>query len=67
MEKIELLKNEPLSKYTFTETGGPADLVAFPKNTDEVRELLAMTKRDNLPITVLGNASNLIIKDFGIR
>ncbi|CAI2577123.1 UDP-N-acetylenolpyruvoylglucosamine reductase [Apilactobacillus kunkeei] len=67
MEKIKLLKNEPLSKYTFTETGGPADLVAFPKNTEEVRELLAMTKRDNLPITVLGNASNLIIKDGGIR
>lgn len=66
MEKIKLLKNEPLSKYTFTETGGPADLVAFPKNTEEVRELLAMTKRDNLPITVLGNASNLIIKDGGI-
>ena len=67
MEKIKLLKNEPLSKYTFTETGGPADLVAFPKNTDEVRELLSMAKRDNLPITILGNASNLIIKDGGIR
>ncbi|WP_094750895.1 UDP-N-acetylmuramate dehydrogenase [Apilactobacillus kunkeei] len=67
MEKIKLLKNEPLSKYTFTETGGPADLVAFPKNTDEVRELLSMAKRNDLPITVLGNASNLIIKDGGIR
>ncbi len=67
MEKIKLLKNEPLSKYTFTETGGPADLVAFPKNTEEVRELLSMAKRDDLPITVLGNASNLIIKDGGIR
>ncbi|MBV0915025.1 UDP-N-acetylmuramate dehydrogenase [Apilactobacillus sp. HBW1] len=67
MEKIKLLKNEPLSKYTFTETGGPADLVAFPKNTDEVRELLSIAKRDDLPITVLGNASNLIIKDGGIR
>ncbi|MCT6859051.1 MAG: UDP-N-acetylmuramate dehydrogenase [Apilactobacillus sp.] len=66
MEKIKLLKNEPLSKYTFTETGGPADLVAFPKNTDEVRELLSMAKRDDLPITILGNASNLIIKDGGI-
>ncbi|MBC6388860.1 UDP-N-acetylmuramate dehydrogenase [Lactobacillus kunkeei] len=67
MEKIKLLKNEPLSKYTFTETGGPADLVAFPKKTEEVRELLSMAKRDDLPITVLGNASNLIIKDGGIR
>lgn len=67
MKKIKILKNEPLSKYTFTETGGPADLVAFPKNTEEIRELLLMAKRDDLPITVLGNASNLIIKDGGIR
>ncbi|CAI2577074.1 UDP-N-acetylenolpyruvoylglucosamine reductase [Apilactobacillus kunkeei] len=67
MEKIKILKNEPLSKYTFTETGGPADLVAFPKNADEVRELLSMANNDDLPITVLGNASNLIIKDGGIR
>nr|WP_167390237.1 UDP-N-acetylmuramate dehydrogenase [Apilactobacillus micheneri] len=66
-EKVKILKNESLSKYTFTKTGGPADLLAFPKSIDEVQELLQLANSENLPITVLGNASNLIIKDGGIR
>lgn len=67
MEKIKILKNESLSKYTFTKTGGPADLIAFPKDIKEVQSLLIMAKEQQLTITVLGNASNLIIKDGGIR
>ncbi|CAI2641316.1 murB UDP-N-acetylenolpyruvoylglucosamine reductase [Apilactobacillus apinorum] len=67
MEKIKIVKNESLSKYTFTKTGGPADLIAFPKDIKEVQSLLIMAKEQQLPITVLGNASNLIIKDGGIR
>lgn len=67
MEKIKILKNESLSKYTFTKTGGPADLIAFPKDIKEVQSLLITAKEQQLPITVLGNASNLIIKDGGIR
>ncbi|TPR12585.1 UDP-N-acetylmuramate dehydrogenase [Apilactobacillus timberlakei] len=66
-EKSKILKNELLSKYTFTKTGGPADLLAFPKSIDEMQELLKFSNSEYLPITVLGNASNLIIKDGGIR
>lgn len=66
-EKAKILKNESLSKYTFTKTGGPADLLAFPKSIDEVQKLLQFATSEHLPITVLGNASNLIIKDGGIR
>lgn len=66
-EKVKILKNQSLSKYTFTKTGGPADLLAFPKSIDEVQELLQFANAKDLPITVLGNASNLIIKDGGIR
>ncbi|TPR17965.1 UDP-N-acetylmuramate dehydrogenase [Apilactobacillus timberlakei] len=66
-EKAKILKNELLSKYTFTKTGGPADLLAFPKSIDEMQELLKFSNSEHLPITVLGNASNLIIKDGGIR
>ncbi|UQS85099.1 UDP-N-acetylmuramate dehydrogenase [Apilactobacillus apisilvae] len=66
-KQINILKNEPLSKYSFTRTGGPADFIAFPKSVDEVRSLVKQAKNDDLPITVLGNASNLIIKDGGIN
>ena len=64
---IALLKNEPLSKYTFTETGGPADQLAFPKTVSEVKTLLDYAADEQLPVTIIGNASNLIVRDGGIR
>lgn len=63
---INIYQDEPLSNYTFTHTGGPADWLAFPKNVDEVRQLVTFAKENGLPVTVLGNASNLIVKDGGI-
>lgn len=67
LDQIELLHDEPLSHYTFTKTGGPADLLAFPKSIAEIQQLLAYAKDNNLPLTFIGNASNLIVKDGGIR
>lgn len=60
-------ENEPLSLYTYTKTGGPADILVFPKTTEEVNDVVQWVKNEKLPLTVLGNASNLIVKDGGIR
>lgn len=65
--EIAILVDEPLMNYTFTKTGGPADFLAFPKNANEVRELVLYCKDENMPWLILGNASNLIVKDGGIR
>lgn len=65
--EIAILVDEPLMNYTFTKTGGPADFLAFPKNADEVRDLVLYSKDENMPWLILGNASNLIVKDGGIR
>ncbi|ARY92967.1 UDP-N-acetylenolpyruvoylglucosamine reductase [Lacticaseibacillus casei] len=62
-----MMHDEPLSHYTFTKTGGPADLLAFPKNVAEVRTLVESAREQHLPLTVIGNASNLIVRDGGIR
>lgn len=59
--------DEPLSNYTYTETGGPADVLVFPKEKDEAVRLVHWIKEQNWPLTVLGNASNLIVRDGGIR
>ena len=64
---LDLQENIPLSRYTFTQTGGPAEYLAFPKTLAELKELLAAAREDQLPITVIGNASNLIIRDKGIK
>lgn len=55
-----------MSRFTFTKTGGPAQYLAFPKNLDELKILVETVKTNNLPLTVIGNASNLIIRDGGI-
>lgn len=67
LPNIEFKKNEPLSKYTFTKTGGNADVLAFPKTREELVEIVNTARQNDVKITVIGNASNLIIKDGGIR
>ncbi|WP_334333403.1 MULTISPECIES: UDP-N-acetylmuramate dehydrogenase [unclassified Companilactobacillus] len=67
LPNIEFKLNEPLSKYTFTKTGGNADVLAFPKTREELVEIVDTARANNVEITVIGNASNLIIKDGGIR
>ncbi|MFD1392192.1 UDP-N-acetylmuramate dehydrogenase [Lacticaseibacillus jixianensis] len=67
IDGITILNNEPLSKYTFTRTGGPADQLAFPHTVAEVQALVQYADEEGLPLTVIGNASNLIVRDGGIR
>lgn len=66
LQNIYILKNEPLANYTNTCTGGPADFLAFPKDIGELKMLCQWAKQQELALTVLGNASNLIVKDGGI-
>ncbi|WP_283678125.1 UDP-N-acetylmuramate dehydrogenase [Lentilactobacillus sp. Marseille-Q4993] len=65
--KTDIYLNEPLSKYTHTKTGGNADILAFPSSVDEAQLLLNYANEHQIPVTVIGNASNLIVKDGGIR
>lgn len=67
IENITLLFDEPLKNFTFTKTGGPADILAFPQSKEEIAQLIAYCKESSLPWLVLGNASNLIVRDGGIR
>ncbi|MGX7197712.1 UDP-N-acetylmuramate dehydrogenase [Enterococcus olivae] len=64
---MKLLLDEPLMNYTFTKTGGPADVLAFPKTREEVEALINYCQETAFPWLVLGNASNLIVRDGGIR
>ena len=67
LNEITLLVDEPLKNVTFTKTGGPADVLALPKTKKEVEEIVAYCREQGLSWLVLGNASNLIVRDGGIR
>lgn len=60
-------EDEALANYTYTETGGPADLLFFPQSLAEVSAVIDWTAAKDYPLTILGNASNLIVRDGGIR
>ncbi|MGT2907675.1 UDP-N-acetylmuramate dehydrogenase [Streptococcus dentiloxodontae] len=64
---IDIRFDEPLKNYTFTKVGGPADYLAFPRNRYELSRIVKFANKKNIPWLVLGNASNLIVRDGGIR
>ncbi|GKT03400.1 UDP-N-acetylmuramate dehydrogenase [Furfurilactobacillus entadae] len=66
-EQSDVKQNEPLGHYTNTKTGGPADWLAFPKTRAEVAALVEFARDHDMPLTVIGSASNLIVRDGGIR
>ncbi|WP_239253927.1 UDP-N-acetylmuramate dehydrogenase [Listeria ilorinensis] len=60
-------KDEPLSKYTYTKTGGQADIFIMPRTVSEAQAVVAFAASEAIALTILGNGSNLIVKDGGIR
>lgn len=64
---MDIQKNIPLAPYTTVKIGGPADFFVHAKNTSELLEAIKYGQNNNLPITILGNGSNILISDSGIR
>jgi len=64
---VELRENESMSKHTTFKVGGPADIFVLPRNEDELRFVLKTCLEHSYPHFMLGNGSNLLVKDGGIR
>lgn len=63
LDKAQIYLNEPMSKHTTFRIGGPADIFVKPKDINELKEILKLAKKENVPVTVVGNGSNLLVKD----
>lgn len=59
--------NEPMSRHTTFNIGGPADYLLFPANIEQMSKIFIMLKRYDIPHTILGNGSNVLVLDKGIR
>ena len=70
-EKFEITQkiiyNEPMRNHTSFKIGGNADLFVSVVNEDELKQALNYAKLKNLPITIIGNGSNILVSDKGIR
>ncbi|WP_342536471.1 UDP-N-acetylmuramate dehydrogenase [Sporosarcina sp. FSL K6-3508] len=62
-----VLLDEPLNKYTKTRLGGKADVVVAPGTIEEVQAVVTYAYERNIPILLLGNGSNMVVRDGGVR
>lgn len=62
-----LLPAEPMTKHTSFHIGGPAELMAQPQSEAELQSLLMKAAEAAVPVTLVGNGSNLLVRDKGIR
>ena len=67
IDKTRVLIDEPMKKHTTFRVGGKADYFVMPRTTQEVQQVVALCKNENLPYYILGNGSNLLVGDKGYR
>lgn len=59
--------NVLLNKYTTFNIGGPADVLVKPNTEEQISSLVKYCVKENIPFTIIGKGSNLLIRDKGIR
>ena len=59
--------NEPMSKHTSFKTGGPAEIYIIGKTLEQIQEVLKYSNQNNIQLYIIGNGSNLLVLDEGIK
>ena len=67
INREKILYNEPMKKYTTFKVGGPAECLIKIDNEEDLKEILKFAKEKNIEITIIGNGSNLLVLDGGIK
>lgn len=63
----QILENESMSKHTTFKVGGPADVMFLPESPEQVVQAIEAAKAAGVSCIVIGNGSNLLVRDGGIR
>lgn len=67
MVKGTILNEEPLSLHTYFRIGGPAEVMVYPADLEDVKVLLKVVRDDTIPLLILGSGSNMLALDGGVR
>lgn len=65
--KGRLEPDTPLSAETSFRIGGPADILFVPDNIAEAVRVVKLCNREKIPLTILGNGTNVLVLDGGVR
>ena len=66
LPEISLRFNEPLAKHTSFRIGGPAEVMAFPQNADQLAQLLKASALLDCKPAILGAGTNILAPDRGL-
>ena len=67
LKPTQFIFDAPMSEHTTFKIGGAADILIFPSTTEEVVKILKLINQLKMPVTILGNGSNVLVRDKGIR
>ena len=62
-----VLMNEPMCRHTTFRVGGSADVMFFPQSAEELQRAMALARAQGADVLVIGNGSNLVVRDGGVR
>lgn len=63
----KILIDEPMKNHTNFKLGGPADIMVLPSSQSELECILSQARQEDIPCFIIGNGSNLVVRDGGIR
>ncbi len=67
LDKKNIFVNEPMKKHTSFKIGGVADYYVEIQNFEELRNVLELAKKHEIAFQMIGNGTNLLVRDGGIR
>ena len=67
LPKERVLFEEPMARHTTFRIGGPAECYVLPEDTAQLQAVLSLCRERSIPCNVIGNGSNLLVADEGIR
>jgi len=65
--KDDVFLSEPMSRHTTFKIGGPADYFLTPETEEQLKDTFVAAKSAGLPVMIMGNGSNMLVGDKGIR
>lgn len=63
----QMEENAPMKNYSYFKVGGPADILLNPSTKDQLMTTIRICKEKSIPYFIIGNGSNLLIKDGGLK
>ena len=60
-------REEPLASYLYLKLGGPAEMLVQPRTREELAHFVKNCYQEGVPLRVLGNGCNLLVRDEGVR